>query len=187
MGAVEVGVHSRLGEFLAGHFPLSGPDENGGHPHGGKSLQVPDIVADSDTAGPINFPILSGSFQQPGTRFAASATSALGSDPDGRVMGAGIPGVDGHPEIRKFGIYGCLDSPENTFVEQAPRHTGLIGHHEQEVPLATERGKSLRDPGKELSLFGPGKVGNLLEKGSVPVQKNRGAAGHGRSLVESSS
>ena len=186
MGTVEVGIHSRLGQFLPGHFAFSSPDENGGHPHGGESLQVFYVVPDSDTARPVDFPVLSGSFQQTWTRFAASATSTLRSNPDGRMMGAGVPGVDGDPEAREIGIHGCLDVPENPLVEHPPRHARLIGNHDQEVALSTECGKSFRNPGEEFGLFRPGKVGHFLEKSPVPVQKNRGTAGHGRSLVESS-
>ena len=102
-------------------------------------------------------------------------------------MGAGIPAVDGYTETGELGIHDVLDAPENPFVEQSPGHTRLIGNHEKEVPLSAERAKSFRNPGEELGLLRPGKVGDFLEKGPVPVQKNRGAAGHGRSLVESSS
>ena len=102
-------------------------------------------------------------------------------------MGAGIPGVDGYPEAREFGIHGCLDAPENPLVEHSPRNTRLIGNHDQEVALLTKRGKSFRNPGEEFGLFRPGKVGDFLEKSPVPVQENSGTASHGRSLVESSS
>ena len=185
MGTVEVGIHPRLGQFLPSHFAFSSPDENGGHPHGGESLQVFYVVPDSDTARPVYFPIFSGSFQQSRAGFAASATSTLGSNPDGRMMGTGIPSVDGYPEAREFGIHGCLDAPENPLVEHPPCNTRLIGNYDQEVPLSTETGKSFRDSGEELGLFRPGKVGDFLEKSPVPVQKNRGTAGHGRSLVKS--
>src|SRR5262245_18210866 len=138
-----------------------------------RSIDVGQLVADENAQCQIEIEIIASAKKHARLRLAIGRIVLVSADAVDRMVGTVVHTGNGDSLVCELTGHPFGQLEELRFCIVAPRDTGLIGHHENEIVELLRRSTQLEDPFPELEILASMHIASIDVDDTVPVKKKR--------------